>query len=141
MGFLATATLANCLLLTASVVHAADLDPTQWLGGNSPWFQGPDVNNIPYEVPDGCSIDMAAFVSRHGSRYPDPGAYNGWVALSEKVSPRSSPNAIFLLICTDSSCSIRCYRRLQLYLIVEARPPQSGCRDLRHLYRRIQGVV
>jgi acid phosphatase len=89
MGFLTTATLANCLLLTASVVHAADFDPTQQLGGNSPWFQGPDVNDIAYEVPEGCSVDMAAFVSRHGSRYPDQGAYNGWVALSAKVSSRS----------------------------------------------------
>ncbi|KAI4835423.1 putative histidine acid phosphatase [Aureobasidium sp. EXF-8845] len=85
MSFLTTATLANCLLLTASVAHAADIDPTQQLGGNSPWFQGPDVNDIPYEVPDGCSVDMAAFVSRHGSRYPDQGAYNGWVALSAKI--------------------------------------------------------
>jgi hypothetical protein len=85
MGFLTTVTLANCLLLTASVTHAADVDPTQQLGGNSPWFQGPDVNDIPYEVPDGCYVDMAAFVSRHGSRYPDQGAYNGWVALSAKV--------------------------------------------------------
>ena len=98
MGFLTTATLANCLLLTASVAHAADLDPTQQLGGNSPWFQGPNVNNIPYEVPDGCSVDMAAFVSRHGSRYPDQGAYNGWVALSAKVCSRSLPRTILLLI-------------------------------------------
>lgn len=92
MSFLTTATLANCLLLTASVAHAADIDPTQQLGGNSPWFQGPNVNDIPYEVPDGCSVDMAAFVSRHGSRYPDQGAYNGWVALSAKVSISISPH-------------------------------------------------
>ncbi|KAH0281372.1 phosphoglycerate mutase-like protein, partial [Aureobasidium melanogenum] len=85
MGPLTTATLANCLLLTASIAQAATSDPTQQLGGNSPWFPGPDVNDIPYEVPDGCSVDMAAFVSRHASRYPDPGAYNGWVALAEKI--------------------------------------------------------
>ncbi|KAG9695595.1 phosphoglycerate mutase-like protein, partial [Aureobasidium melanogenum] len=85
MGLLTNATLANCLLLTASVAQAATSDPTQQLGGNSPWFPGPDVNDIPYEVPDGCSVDMAAFVSRHASRYPDPGAYNGWVALAEKI--------------------------------------------------------
>ncbi|KAH0008172.1 phosphoglycerate mutase-like protein, partial [Aureobasidium melanogenum] len=85
MGLLTTSTLANCLLLTASIAQAATSDPTQQLGGNSPWFPGPDVNDIPYEVPDGCSVDMAAFVSRHASRYPDPGAYNGWVALAEKI--------------------------------------------------------
>jgi acid phosphatase len=112
MGFLTTATLANCLLLTASVAHAADLDPTQQLGGNSPWFQGPDVNDIPYEVPDGCSVDMAAFVSRHGSRYPDQGAYNGWVALSAKVILRSRSCAIPLLTYTDPSCSVHRHRGL-----------------------------
>jgi hypothetical protein len=122
MGFSTTAILANCLLLTAIVAHAADSDPLQQLGGNSPWFQGPDVNDIPYEVPDGCSVDMAAFVSRHGSRYPDPGAYNGWVALSAKVS-FTSLYAILLLIWTDPSCSVHCHRRLQLYLIMEACTP------------------
>jgi acid phosphatase len=109
MGFSTTAILTNCLLLTAGVAHAADLDPTQLLGGNSPWFQGPDVNDIPYEVPDGCSVDMAAFVSRHGSRYPDPGAYNGWVALSAKVIP-TYLYAILLLTWTDPSCSVHRHR-------------------------------
>ncbi|OBT95588.2 hypothetical protein VE01_05912 [Pseudogymnoascus verrucosus] len=56
-----------------------------YLGGNSPWFPGPDVNNIPNQPPAGCSVDMAAFTSRHGSRYPDPGSYNGWVALQTKI--------------------------------------------------------
>jgi acid phosphatase len=110
MGILTTATLANCLLLTARVAYAADLDPTQQLGGNSPWFPGPDVNDIPYEVPDGCSVDMAAFVSRHGSRYPDQGAYNGWVALSAKVCPHPSSCVKLLLIQTDTSCSIHRHR-------------------------------
>jgi hypothetical protein len=125
MGFSTTVILANCLLLTAGVAHAADLDPTQQLGGNSPWFQGPDVNDIPYEVPDGCSVDMAAFVSRHGSRYPDPGAYNGWVALSAKVV-FIFLYTILLLTWTDPSCSVHRHRRLQLYPIMEACTPQSS---------------
>lgn len=74
----------NWLLLSASLAQAA-IDPLQSLGGNSPWFQGPDVNDIPYEVPDGCSVDMAAFVSRHGSRNPDPSAYTQWKDLAAKV--------------------------------------------------------
>lgn len=81
----ATTILANWLLFSATFAQAATSDPTQQLGGNSPWFPGPDVNDITYEVPDGCSVDMAAFVSRHGSRYPDTGAYNQWVALAAKV--------------------------------------------------------
>ncbi|KAF2237121.1 acid phosphatase PHO12 precursor [Viridothelium virens] len=55
------------------------------LGGNSPWFPGPDVNGIPYETPPGCTIDMAAFTSRHGSRYPDPSAFQQWQNLSLKI--------------------------------------------------------
>ncbi|TIA69454.1 putative histidine acid phosphatase [Aureobasidium pullulans] len=81
----ATTILANWLLFSATFAQAATSDPTQQLGGNSPWFPGPDVNDNTYEVPDGCSVDMAAFVSRHGSRYPDTGAYNQWVALAAKI--------------------------------------------------------
>ena len=56
-----------------------------FLGGNSPWFPGPNVNGIPYETPQGCTVDMAAFTSRHGSRYPDPSAYQQWQNLSTKI--------------------------------------------------------
>ena len=34
-------------------------------------FSGPEVTGISSEVPKGCVVDMAAFFSRHGSRYPD----------------------------------------------------------------------
>lgn len=37
------------------------------------------------DVPEGCTVDQAAYVVRRGSRYPDPGAYSGWVALCQKV--------------------------------------------------------
>ena len=46
---------------------------------------GPDVFGISPEVPQGCDVDQAVYVSRHGSRYPDPGAYNGWVSLYNQV--------------------------------------------------------
>jgi len=52
--------------------------------------QGPSLAGIPYETPANCTIDMAAFLSRHGSRYPDPGAYNIWTTLYSKI-----PNATF----------------------------------------------
>ncbi|OBT65129.1 hypothetical protein VE03_04756 [Pseudogymnoascus sp. 23342-1-I1] len=61
-----------------------------YLGGSSPWFPGPDVHNIPYQTPAECSVDMVAFTSRHGSRYPDPGSYSGWVALQSKI--QSAPS-------------------------------------------------
>lgn len=48
-------------------------------------FVGPNVYNISSEVPEGCTVEQAAYVTRHGSRYPDTGAYAQWVALYEKV--------------------------------------------------------
>jgi len=47
---------------------------------------GPNVNDISNAVPEGCTVDQAAYVLRHGSRYPDQGAYNDWVTLYTKVS-------------------------------------------------------
>lgn len=46
---------------------------------------GPNVNGISSAVPEGCSVDQAVYVVRHGSRYPDPGAYEEWQALHEAV--------------------------------------------------------
>lgn len=46
---------------------------------------GPEVTGISSEIPSGCEVDLAAFFSRHGSRYPDSGAYNGWVDLQKRV--------------------------------------------------------
>jgi hypothetical protein len=63
----------------------AQFNPLEHLGGNSPWFKGPNIFDISPDAPEGCSVDQAAFSSRHGSRYPDPGAYNGWLTLSAKV--------------------------------------------------------
>ncbi|KAF2094679.1 phosphoglycerate mutase-like protein [Rhizodiscina lignyota] len=60
-----------------------------YLGGQSPWFPGPNVNHISPEPPEGCSVDMAAFTSRHSSRYPDPGSYEQWVALQSKIQNAS----------------------------------------------------
>ena len=46
---------------------------------------GPNANRISPGVPEGCSIDQAVYVVRHGSRYPDSGAYEEWQALHEAV--------------------------------------------------------
>jgi acid phosphatase len=46
---------------------------------------GPEVTGISSNVPEGCSIDQAAFVSRHASRYPDQSAYNQWTNLSARI--------------------------------------------------------
>ncbi|OIW29655.1 histidine acid phosphatase [Coniochaeta ligniaria NRRL 30616] len=61
--------------------------PLQWLGANSPWSAGPNVYNISPDVPEGCVVDQAAYILRHGSRYPDNGAYQGWVAMQARFNP------------------------------------------------------
>ncbi|KAH7014213.1 histidine acid phosphatase [Microdochium trichocladiopsis] len=61
-------------------------EPLKWVGANGPWLPGDNVNGISPEVPEGCVVDQAAYVSRHGSRYPDNGAYNGWVSAVERFS-------------------------------------------------------
>ncbi|KAE8357053.1 histidine phosphatase superfamily [Aspergillus coremiiformis] len=71
------------LLSLGSAASAKAFDPLQHLGANSPWFPGPNVNKIDSTVPEGCSVDQAVYVVRHGSRYPDPGAYNQWKSLYE----------------------------------------------------------
>jgi acid phosphatase len=36
-------------------------------------------------VPTGCKIELVASFSRHGSRYPDTGAYNQWLDLQKRI--------------------------------------------------------
>lgn len=47
---------------------------------------GPNVYDISPDVPENCYVDQAAYISRHGSRYPDSGAYAGWVDMQERFS-------------------------------------------------------
>ena len=46
---------------------------------------GPNVHGISPDIPKGCAVEQAAYVVRHGSRYPDKGAYGEWVEMEEKV--------------------------------------------------------
>ncbi|CAI7597179.1 unnamed protein product [Penicillium glandicola] len=59
--------------------------PLQYAGGNSPYFAGPNVNGINSKVPDQCTVRQAAYVVRHGSRFPDTGSYESWVAIYDKI--------------------------------------------------------
>ncbi|PYH90717.1 phosphoglycerate mutase-like protein [Aspergillus ellipticus CBS 707.79] len=60
-------------------------NPLIYSGGNTPWFAGPNVNGISNEPPAQCTVQQAAYVVRHGSRFPDSGSYGSWVALEEKI--------------------------------------------------------
>ncbi|OAK97314.1 phosphoglycerate mutase-like protein [Phaeosphaeriaceae sp. SRC1lsM3a] len=66
-------------------VAAQDFNILQHVGGNGQWFPGPEVTGISSDVPAGCKVELSAFFSRHGSRYPDTGAYNGWVELQKRL--------------------------------------------------------
>ncbi|KAF1847653.1 acid phosphatase PHO12 precursor [Cucurbitaria berberidis CBS 394.84] len=76
-------------LLTASLaitgVAADNFNVLQHLGGNAQWFPGPEVTGIASDVPSGCKVDLTAFFARHGSRYPDTGAYKEWTDLHARL--------------------------------------------------------
>ncbi|EJT76701.1 acid phosphatase PHO1 [Gaeumannomyces tritici R3-111a-1] len=93
----------GAILAGVSLVHAQGagtrLDPVQpvrlpdgvsvksplaHLGGNGPWTDAGNVNGISSDVPEGCHVDQAAYVLRHGSRYPDPGAHGGWLEMARR---------------------------------------------------------
>ncbi|KAJ5221768.1 phosphoglycerate mutase-like protein [Penicillium citrinum] len=93
-------TLVSSLLVAATTGHAAVLapvndiafpssksvvNPLQYSGGNSPYFAGPNVNGISNDVPEKCTVQQAAYIVRHGSRFPDTGSYNSWVELQTKI--------------------------------------------------------
>ncbi|KAJ8116174.1 hypothetical protein OPT61_g2329 [Boeremia exigua] len=80
--------LAAISAITTAV--ADDFNILRHIGGNGQWFPGPEVTGISSEVPEGCNIDLAAFFSRHGSRYPDNGAYNEWLDLFTRVQTASN---------------------------------------------------
>jgi acid phosphatase len=46
---------------------------------------GPEITGISSEIPAGCTVDLFASFSRHGSRYPDRGAYEQWANLSSRI--------------------------------------------------------
>ncbi|KAH7251306.1 histidine phosphatase superfamily [Fusarium tricinctum] len=63
---------------------ASAKSPLTHLGGNGPWHIGEPITGISSDIPEGCHVDQAAYVSRHGSRYPDTGAHNGWVDMARR---------------------------------------------------------
>jgi hypothetical protein len=46
---------------------------------------GPNIYRISNAAPDNCIVEQVAYNVRHGSRYPDPGAYAQWTTLHAKV--------------------------------------------------------
>ncbi|KAL5115349.1 hypothetical protein ACEQ8H_006725 [Pleosporales sp. CAS-2024a] len=79
--------LTNLLAAAGAIgrVAAQGFNVLQHVGGNGQWFPGPHVTGVSSDVPAGCQVELAAFFSRHGSRYPDTGAYNGWLDIQKRL--------------------------------------------------------
>lgn len=73
--------------------------------------EGPNVFDISSETPEGCTVDQAVYISRHGSRYPDPGAYNGWLELYDKVRSLMPTARPAWLTAIDPRGRLHCQRR------------------------------
>ncbi|TCD67470.1 hypothetical protein EIP91_012331 [Steccherinum ochraceum] len=67
----------------------AVFNPVEHSGPASPYFIAPSQDGIPYEIPDGCTVDQAAYLVRHGDRYPEPGSFAGWQQLFAKFQNSS----------------------------------------------------
>jgi hypothetical protein len=121
----------------------AQFNPLEHLGGNSPWFKDPNDFDISPDAPEGCSVDQAAFSSRHGSRYPDPGAYNGWLSLSAKVRFASKPDDPKRLIdVTDPRSQLQHQRqRVSVPPLMEASLDQPRSATLTDLPWRVQRAI
>ncbi|KAI0777598.1 phosphoglycerate mutase-like protein [Trametes elegans] len=64
-------------------------DPLQHSGPASPYFDAPSQYGIAPSTPAQCVVDRAAYIVRHGSRFPEPGSYAGWQALFAKLQNAS----------------------------------------------------
>ncbi|GJE97574.1 phosphoglycerate mutase-like protein [Phanerochaete sordida] len=75
----------SLLVVACSVASIlAAFNPLHHSGPASPYFIAPHEDNLPQGTPDGCVVDQAAYIVRHGSRYPEPGSFTGWQMLFEK---------------------------------------------------------
>ncbi|KZO96059.1 phosphoglycerate mutase-like protein [Calocera viscosa TUFC12733] len=75
----------------STLALARAFNPLHHSGPAAPYFDAPSQAGIPKEIPEGCVVDQAAYVVRHGARYPEPGSYTGWVTLYNKLQNSSTP--------------------------------------------------
>ncbi|EGY14181.1 acid phosphatase PHO1 [Verticillium dahliae VdLs.17] len=92
------ATFVLAILAVTGVARAAagvSLDPVQpVLLPDGAYAKNPlshlgDVNGISSAIPENCHVDQAAYVLRHGSRFPDTGAHNGWLEMARRFKESS----------------------------------------------------
>ena len=93
---------------------------------------GPNVNKIASTVPGECSVDQAVYVVRHGSRYPDPGAYQEWENLHEAVGSQLWISLLLNIMTQYHPVPIRRlsrYRVAELHLRLESSAEAPRPRD------------
>ncbi|KAJ7438463.1 phosphoglycerate mutase-like protein [Mycena latifolia] len=76
-------------LVAIPAVFGASFDPLQHSGPASPYFDAPSQDGISSDTPAGCVVDQAAYILRHGSRFPEPGSFTGWQGLFAKFQNTS----------------------------------------------------
>jgi hypothetical protein len=93
-------------------------------------------------VLDNCLVDQVAYVVRHGSRYPDSGAYAQWVTLYQKVNPEFKvEREDFTDRKIDSSRTIHGNRRIELPSILETGSHEPNSADCSGKSYGLQGGV
>ncbi|KAG6874755.1 hypothetical protein C0992_006674 [Termitomyces sp. T32_za158] len=76
-------------LIGTVAVAAKSFNPLHHSGGSSPYFNAPSQDGIATSTPPNCKVDQAAYILRHGSRYPEPGSFTGWQSLFAKFQNAS----------------------------------------------------
>ncbi|KAG7095621.1 hypothetical protein E1B28_006345 [Marasmius oreades] len=79
-----TLLLVAVLLVSPYSTATRVFNPLEHSGPASPYFDAPSQSNINTDLPEGCTVDQAAYILRHGARYPEPGSFNGWKGLFAK---------------------------------------------------------
>ncbi|KAI0034866.1 phosphoglycerate mutase-like protein [Vararia minispora EC-137] len=69
----------------AGIALATEFNPLHHSGPASPYFDAPTPEHVPEATPEGCIVDQAAYIVRHGSRFPEPGSFGGWKSLFQKI--------------------------------------------------------
>ncbi|KAI0067654.1 phosphoglycerate mutase-like protein [Artomyces pyxidatus] len=78
--------LLTVLCLASHYALAAQpFDPLKHSGPASPYFDAPSQFGLPVGTPAGCIVDQAAYIVRHGARYPTSGSFAGWQNLFLKI--------------------------------------------------------
>ncbi|KIJ52658.1 hypothetical protein M422DRAFT_776265 [Sphaerobolus stellatus SS14] len=76
---------ATCKITRPEIDGDATFIPFRHAGGQSPWFTAPSQFGVDASLPSGCTVDQAAYIVRHGSRYPEVASFAGWVSLHSKI--------------------------------------------------------